>query len=126
VGVDVDVEGVTPDVLRRFQIGAAPDPGVGEEEIDGTEHGLGVLDEGDVAGLGRDVGDDPHGVGQFVGDVGDPVEVGDDDVRPVGVEPAGERRTDPAGRPGDDDVAISEVHRPRSYVAGGLTPSAGR
>ena len=53
----------------------------------------------------------PDRVRQLVGDVGDAVEVGDDDVGAVGVEAAGERGTDPAGRAGDDDVTIGEVHR---------------
>ena len=64
----------------------------------------------DVAGLGRDVGDDLDGAGQRVGDGGDAVEVGDDDAGAAGVEAAGEGGADAAGGSGDDDMAVVEVH----------------
>ena len=73
---------------------------------------LGLLDQGDVAGLRRHVGDDADGPGvQLVGDGGDAVEVGHDDPGAGSVEAAGQRGADAAGRPGDDDMAILEVHR---------------
>jgi hypothetical protein len=116
VGVDVDVEGVSPGVLRRLEVGAGRHPGVGEEQIDGAEQRLGVIDQRDVAGLRRDVGDDPDGAGELVGDVGHAVEVGDDDAGAVGVEAPGQRGTDPPRRARDDDVATVELHDLRSYV----------
>ena len=38
-------------------------------------------------------------------------EVGERDAGPAGLEPAGEGGTDPTSGPGDDDVAILQVHR---------------
>ena len=89
---------------------AAADAGVGEEQVDRTEGLLGVLDEVDVAGLGRDVGDHLDGAGQRVGDGGHAVEVGDDHACAAGVEAAGEGGADAARGSGDDDVAVVEVH----------------
>ena len=50
------------------------------------------------------------GAGQRVGDGGHAVEVGDDHAGTAGVEAAGEGGADAARGPGDDDVAVREVH----------------
>jgi hypothetical protein len=108
---------VPPGLLRRrLEIRAAADPGVGEEQIDGTERLLGTLDEVDVAGLRGDVGDHLDGARERVGDGGDPVEVGDDDA-----PAAWNRRASAAPMPRAAPVTTTWRSR-RSMRADGTAP----
>jgi hypothetical protein len=117
VCVHVDRERQLPDALGVHRVGAHPDPGVGEEQIDGPERLLGGVDQRDVAGFRADVGSDADRPGQLGADRVGAVEVAQDDACALGVEPAGDGAADAAGGPGDDDVTVGELHA--AMVRGG-------
>ena len=93
---------------------ARGDAGVGAEQVDGTEALLGAADELLHVGLDADVGGDGHRPltdARGDGDRAFPVAVADGDAtRPVGREPLGERTSDAAGRTGDDDDLVGQLH----------------
>ena len=86
--------------------------GVGEEQVDRAERGVGGIDERHVAGLGGDVGVNGDGAPERLGDRRRVEHVGDDDVGAGGVEPSGQRRADAACPPGHDDVGVRRVPSP--------------
>ena len=114
VGVDVDVEGELPICLGRREIRAKGHPGVGEEQVDLAERGLGGVDQPDVAVHGRHVGDDRNGAVQAVGHRRGIEDVGDDHSCPGGVEAPGQRFADPACCSGDDHVCAGQFHGGRA------------
>ena len=98
------------DVLSRSV--PPPIPALAKNRSTGSEHLLGLLDQGHVAGLGGDVGGHAVGAGPELGGDGlRALQVGQRDAGTPGVEAAGEGGADAPAGPGDDGMTFLEVHR---------------
>ena len=89
-----------------LEVGATADAGVGEEQVDRSERRLGLLDQRDVAGLGRDVGLHTEALRELVGDRFDVLQVGHDDAATPAWN-AGRGPADATRRTRDDDLGGS-------------------
>src|SRR5690606_30812288 len=107
----VDLEGGRPLRVGAVQACAAADTGVGEVEVDGAEGGFRGRDQlCDHLGVGGVAAGGDRGVADLVRDLrrGGGVEVGDDDLRAVAGEPAGQCRADTGAAAGDDGGPAGE------------------
>ena len=115
VGHDIDVPNPLPAIIGGLSPSTDTDPGIGAEEIDGSDVGLDGLDQIlDIDFLGdinshRDATDFlSHSSCTFEVAIG-----ADDGLGTFGHKTASKRSTNAAGRPGDHDDAIVQFHETR-------------